>query len=210
MSSNPTLAVSAPLALSPPKPAAVNGPAAAGRLYPMDRRRPGRRAGPVAAAAERHALRGVRGLIEDALCRVEGVRQAEVSGAAQRAVVTWDPQHTQVSVLIEAVQRAGYGAFPDTGAQAVALATPRDTAVDLAPVRGGVLHDAGDDVRHAGLRRRPGRHHAGHGATAALGELGAEHSGDRVRGGAVLPGGPGGACASGASAWTCPWRWASR
>ena len=63
------------------------------------------------------------GLIEDALCRVEGVRAAEVSGAAQRAVVTWDPKRTQVSTLIEAVRRAGYGAFPDTGAQAVALAT---------------------------------------------------------------------------------------
>jgi Cu2+-exporting ATPase len=63
------------------------------------------------------------GLIEDALCRVEGVQAAEVSGAAQRAVVTWDPARTQVSALIEAVRRAGYGAFPDTGAQAVALAT---------------------------------------------------------------------------------------
>jgi len=63
------------------------------------------------------------GLIEDALCRVEGVQAAEVSGAAQRAVVTWDPKRTQVSALIEAVRRAGYGAFPDTGAQAVALAT---------------------------------------------------------------------------------------
>ncbi|WP_293996163.1 heavy metal translocating P-type ATPase [Sphaerotilus sp.] len=63
------------------------------------------------------------GLIEDALCRVEGVQRAEVSGAAQRAVVTWNPQRTQVSALIEAVRAAGYGAFPDTGAQAVALAT---------------------------------------------------------------------------------------
>ena len=63
------------------------------------------------------------GLIEDALCRVEGVRSAEVSGAAQRAVVTWDPARTRVSSLIEAVRHAGYGAFPDTGAQAVALAT---------------------------------------------------------------------------------------
>ena len=63
------------------------------------------------------------GLIEDALCRVEGVQRAEVSGAAQRAVVTWNPQATRISALIEAVRRAGYGAFPDTGAQAVALAT---------------------------------------------------------------------------------------
>jgi Cu2+-exporting ATPase len=62
------------------------------------------------------------GLIEEALQRVDGVASAEVSGAAQRAVVVWDPQKTRFSSLIEAVRRAGYGAFPDTGAQAVALA----------------------------------------------------------------------------------------
>jgi Cu2+-exporting ATPase len=63
------------------------------------------------------------GLIEDALLAVPGVREAEVSGAAQRATVLWDPQATQPSWLVRAVQRAGYGAFPDTGAEAVALAT---------------------------------------------------------------------------------------
>ncbi|MFM2054322.1 MAG: hypothetical protein RL456_2359 [Pseudomonadota bacterium] len=63
------------------------------------------------------------GLIEEALCRVEGVSRAEVSGAAQRAIVDWDPARTRVSALIEAVRGIGYGAFPDTGAQAVALAT---------------------------------------------------------------------------------------
>ncbi|MFM2058515.1 MAG: hypothetical protein RLY71_2900 [Pseudomonadota bacterium] len=62
------------------------------------------------------------GLIEEALQRVDGVASAEVSGAAQRAVVVWNPQKTRFSSLIEAVRRAGYGAFPDTGAQAVALA----------------------------------------------------------------------------------------
>jgi Cu2+-exporting ATPase len=63
------------------------------------------------------------GIIESALGRVDGVMRVEVSGAAQRAVVTWDPRRTRVSALIEAVRGAGYGAFPDTGAQAVALAT---------------------------------------------------------------------------------------
>ncbi|MEY8877918.1 MAG: heavy metal translocating P-type ATPase [Leptothrix sp. (in: b-proteobacteria)] len=62
------------------------------------------------------------GLIEDALRRVDGVHSAEVSGAAQRAVVVWDPLRTRFSALIEAVRRAGYGAFPDTGAEAVTLA----------------------------------------------------------------------------------------
>ncbi|MCK6427368.1 MAG: cadmium-translocating P-type ATPase [Burkholderiaceae bacterium] len=66
------------------------------------------------------------GLIEDALQRVPGVRLAEVNGAAQRALVSWDPSATKMSTLIAAVRSAGYGAFPDTGAQAVAQAT-RDT-----------------------------------------------------------------------------------
>ncbi|MDP4299025.1 heavy metal translocating P-type ATPase [Leptothrix discophora] len=62
------------------------------------------------------------GVIEGALLRVDGVRLAEVNGAAERAVVEWDPARTRVSTLIEAVRAAGYGAFPDTGAEAVALA----------------------------------------------------------------------------------------
>ncbi|MBK6853243.1 MAG: cation transporter [Burkholderiales bacterium] len=44
------------------------------------------------------------GLIEEALGHVE-VRIAEVNGAAQRAVVTWDPARTRMSVLIAAVRR---------------------------------------------------------------------------------------------------------
>ncbi|WP_337958152.1 cation-translocating P-type ATPase [Sphaerotilus sulfidivorans] len=63
------------------------------------------------------------GQIEEALLKVDGVSRAEVSGAAQRAVVVWDPRRTRVSAMIEAVRSIGYGAFPDTGAQAVALAT---------------------------------------------------------------------------------------
>ncbi len=62
------------------------------------------------------------GLIEGALMKVPGVSKAEVSAAAQRAVVVWDPSRTKVSELIEAVRKAGYGAYPDTGAEAVALA----------------------------------------------------------------------------------------
>jgi Cu2+-exporting ATPase len=62
------------------------------------------------------------GLIEDALLRAPGVRNAEVSAAAQRAMVVWDPATTKVSELIEQVRKIGYGAFPDTGTEAVALA----------------------------------------------------------------------------------------
>ena len=59
------------------------------------------------------------GLIEAALLGVPGVKEAEVQSASQRARVLWDPAATRPSVLIDAVQRAGYGAFPDTGAEAV-------------------------------------------------------------------------------------------
>ncbi|HMW24176.1 MAG TPA: cation-translocating P-type ATPase [Burkholderiaceae bacterium] len=63
------------------------------------------------------------GTIEDALRQVPGVGRADVNGTAQRAVVVWDPARTRMSALIEAVRRCGYGAFPDTGAQAVAEAS---------------------------------------------------------------------------------------
>jgi Cu2+-exporting ATPase len=63
------------------------------------------------------------GTIEEALCGVPGVSRADVNGTAQRAVVVWDPARTRMSALIEAVRRSGYGAFPDTGAQAVAEAS---------------------------------------------------------------------------------------
>jgi Cu2+-exporting ATPase len=62
------------------------------------------------------------GLIESALMRLPGVLAAEVSGSAQRAIVTWAPATVQPSALIKAVRSAGYGAFPDTGAEAVSLA----------------------------------------------------------------------------------------
>ena len=61
------------------------------------------------------------GLIESALCRVPGVRSAEVSGATDRATVRWDPALTRPSALIAAVQAAGYGAAPDAAAPARAL-----------------------------------------------------------------------------------------
>ncbi len=62
------------------------------------------------------------GLIESALIRLPGVLAVEVSGSAQRAIVTWAPSQIQPSALVEAVRVAGYGAFPDTGAEAVSLA----------------------------------------------------------------------------------------
>ncbi len=56
--------------------------------------------------------------VEDALRRVPGVLDAQVSSAAQCATVRWDPAVTRASALVQAVQAAGYGAVPDTAAAA--------------------------------------------------------------------------------------------
>ncbi|MCR5863935.1 cation transporter [Aquincola sp. J276] len=67
------------------------------------------------------------GIIENALRQVPGVLWASVNGAAQRASVRWDVAATSASALVAAVQRAGYGAAPDTaaGARAQRLAERR-------------------------------------------------------------------------------------
>ncbi len=56
--------------------------------------------------------------VEDALRRVPGVLDAQVSSAAQVATVRWDAALTRASALVQAVQAAGYGAVPDTAAAA--------------------------------------------------------------------------------------------
>jgi Cu2+-exporting ATPase len=58
------------------------------------------------------------GIIEEALRRVPGVQGADVSAAAERATVRWDPDLARPSQLIAAVRRAGYDAVPDAAAPA--------------------------------------------------------------------------------------------
>lgn len=58
------------------------------------------------------------GIIEQALLGVDGVAEASVSAAGQRASVRWDPQRTRPSRLVAAVRAAGYGAAPDAAAPA--------------------------------------------------------------------------------------------
>ena len=58
------------------------------------------------------------GLITHALLGVEGVQQATVSAASERATVVWDPALTRPSALIAAVRAAGYDAVPDAAAPA--------------------------------------------------------------------------------------------
>ena len=58
------------------------------------------------------------GIIEQALMRVPGVKAAQVSAAAERATVSWDPELTRPSALMAAVRAAGYDAVPDAAAPA--------------------------------------------------------------------------------------------
>lgn len=58
------------------------------------------------------------GILEAALQGVDGVLDAQVSAASQRASVRWDPARTQPSALIAAIRSAGYDAVPDAGAPA--------------------------------------------------------------------------------------------
>ena len=64
---------------------------------------------------------GCASVIEAALMREPGVREARVSYATQRASVTWDPTTTSLSSLLAAVRSAGYGATPDAAAPARTL-----------------------------------------------------------------------------------------
>ena len=58
------------------------------------------------------------GLIEAALSRGDGVLEASVSAAAERARVLWSPQRTSVAAIVGAIRTAGYDAIPDAAVQA--------------------------------------------------------------------------------------------
>ena len=58
------------------------------------------------------------GLIEQALGRVDGVLEASVSAAGERARVRWSPQHTSVARIVMAIRAAGYDASPDAALDA--------------------------------------------------------------------------------------------
>ena len=78
------------------------------------------------------------GLIEQALCGVDGVLGATVSAAGERARVRWRPQRTRAAALVAAIRAAGYDATPDA-----ALGACRTWGVDSEkrPQRGQFLPD---------------------------------------------------------------------
>ena len=54
------------------------------------------------------------GLIEQAVARVDGVVEATVSAAGERARVHWQPQRARMADIVLAIRAAGYDATPDT------------------------------------------------------------------------------------------------
>ncbi len=58
------------------------------------------------------------GLIEQALMGVDGVLEASVSAAGERARVHWNPQRTRIAAVLAAIRAAGYGAAPDAALEA--------------------------------------------------------------------------------------------
>jgi Cu2+-exporting ATPase len=58
------------------------------------------------------------GIVLDAIRRTPGVIDASVSAAARVATVTWDRSRTSPSALVNAIERAGYQASPDTAVSA--------------------------------------------------------------------------------------------
>lgn len=54
------------------------------------------------------------GIIEQAVRQVPGVEQVSVQAASRRAQVWWDPAATRASTVVQAIEHAGYRAFPDS------------------------------------------------------------------------------------------------
>lgn len=108
------------LAIAPERLSALDDPVELRRFTRLDG------SGEAALAESSLQLAGLHcaacaGIIENALRAVPGVLDAQVNGAAQRALVRWQPSRTRASALVQAVRGAGYDAVPDTAAQARSL-----------------------------------------------------------------------------------------
>ena len=98
--------------------AAVDDPLEQGRFTRWIQDGAGERIGESSLQVSGMYCAACTGIIESALLRVDGVREARVSAASQRATVRWDPTRVQPSRLIEAIRGAGYDAVPDAAAPA--------------------------------------------------------------------------------------------
>ncbi|WP_240920621.1 cation-translocating P-type ATPase [Rubrivivax sp. JA1026] len=108
----------APVQQAAPSLAAVDDPLEQARFTRWVQESDGVRLGESALQVSGMYCAACTGIIENALRAVDGVREARVSAAAQRATVRWDPARTQPSALIAAIRAAGYDAVPDAAAPA--------------------------------------------------------------------------------------------
>lgn len=108
----------APLPQAAPSLAAVDDPLELARYTRWVQESDGVRLGESALQISGMYCAACTGILENALRGVDGVRDARVSAAAQRATVRWDPARTQPSALIAAIRAAGYDAVPDAAAPA--------------------------------------------------------------------------------------------
>ena len=89
--------------------------------------------------------------IEHALQDVDGVASAEVSAAAERATVRWDPQRARGASLLHAVRGAGYDAVPDAAAPARGR-VPAPVVDDVQGARIGIIGYGSSDAAIAEAR----------------------------------------------------------
>ncbi len=91
---------------------------------------------PGQTTGERQAILAIEGMtcascamrIEKGLKKVEGVKEASVNLATEKAAVTYDPTRTDLARLIQRVEAVGYRAAPHTETPA----SQHDTSADLA------------------------------------------------------------------------------
>jgi Cu2+-exporting ATPase len=75
-----------------------------------------------------------------------GVTAVDINYATRRRAVRWDERRIKLSDILAAIQAIGYRAIPTTP-PARADFPARAPVCPVAPVRGRLRHDAGDDVR---------------------------------------------------------------
>ncbi len=119
----PSLPAPSAFAAAPPRPAAslLDDPNGQAGYTTWDQLPDGRRVGLSYFQMSGLYCAACTSMIEAALQRVPGMIEARVSAATGRASIRWDAALTRPSQLVDAVERAGYGAVPDVAGSARTL-----------------------------------------------------------------------------------------
>ena len=149
-------------------------------------------------------------LIETAVARAPGVASLRVNATTRDARLLWNPAAGPLSDIFHAVHRIGYRAWPrEEGVRDLVERRERRALLRRLWVAGLAMMQV---MMYAvpGLPRRRRGHGARHRRPHALGGIAPHGAGDRVFGGALLPRRMARRARHARSAWTCPWRSASR